>query len=46
MTATYVAVGISIWAICALFAVAFIHGATGRKHTNRQRTLSVPKSEG
>jgi len=46
MTATYVAVGVSLWAICAIFAVAFIRGATGCKHTNRQRTLSVPKSEG
>lgn len=47
MTATYVSIGVSLWAICALFAVAFIHGANRKiKHTNRQRTLSVPKSEG
>jgi hypothetical protein len=43
----YVWGGIIIWGVLSLCAIAFIRGATLRHpHTNRQRTLSVPKSEG
>jgi hypothetical protein len=37
MTNTLIFAGLSLWGIAALFAMAFIRGATGRRSTEIQR---------